>query len=60
MALFQEIGWIRHLRIFNNTSAYKIDFENKKINDFYNADIIVNTIPWTEYKELIGLDDLFR
>lgn len=58
--LWMRMGESVSENIEYNTSAYKIDFENRKINDFYSADIIINTIPWIEYKELIGVDDLFK
>ena len=42
-----------------DTTIEKIDFNNRTVttkgNTKYEADIIINTIPWIEFKELIGM-----
>ncbi len=35
----------------------KIDFEKHMVNDIYQADYIINTAPWTSFRELDGLPD---
>ncbi len=45
--------------IIYNASAKTIDFTNKKVKtadgEVYSADIIISTIPWAEFDELIGM-----
>lgn len=48
-----------------NTTVCGIDFTNKTVKskdgEQYTADIIITTIPWTEYDELSGIpDELFE
>lgn len=40
---------------------HSIDFDNKTVNSKHQADIIINTIPWTEFDIMTGLpDDLIQ
>lgn len=52
--------WIRMAnqlgnKIIYNESVDTIDLDKKIVNGKYQADIIINTIPWTSYKDIIGL-----
>lgn len=52
--------WIRMAnklgnKIIYNESVETIDLDKRKVNGKYQADIIINTIPWTVYKDIIGL-----
>ncbi len=42
-------------RIKYNTNITKLDFENRTVNDKYQAEFIINTAPWKSYKEIVGL-----
>lgn len=35
-------------------AAEKLDILNRSVNDEYKADIIINTVPWTEFREIKG------
>ena len=35
----------------------KIDFDTKTVNDIYQADVIINTTPWTTFKEMKGMPE---
>lgn len=37
-----------------NVSVDKLDCEKTTINDTYSAEYIINTIPWTEFKDISG------
>ncbi len=43
-------------KLKTGVSAEKLDMENKSVNDEFKADIIINTIPWTEFREIKGAD----
>lgn len=52
--------WIRMAnqlgnKIIYNESVETIDLDKKIVNGKYQADIIINTVPWTSYKDIIGL-----
>lgn len=40
-----------------NTPAVKLDLNTKTVNDQYEADIIINTVPWKSFEEIVGLPD---
>lgn len=44
-------------RIEYNVDIKSIDLDKKIVNDKYEADIIVNTIPWTCFDSIKGLSD---
>ncbi len=44
-------------RIQYKVKADKIDFEKKTVNDTYQADVIINTVPWTSFRELVGMPE---
>ncbi|CAG7647672.1 hypothetical protein PAESOLCIP111_05427 [Paenibacillus solanacearum] len=44
-------------RIITNTTINKIDFDELIVNDSFKGEIIINTIPWTEFKTRIGMPD---
>lgn len=37
-----------------------IDFDSKVINNMFQGDIIINTIPWCEFKMMFGISDKIR
>ena len=43
-------------RIVYNTPVKKLDLNKKTVNDSYKADIIINTVPWTDIREYEGID----
>lgn len=47
-------------KILYHTKIKKIDFNEKKVNDIYQADMIINTAPWKAFDELVGLPDRFK
>lgn len=58
--------WIRMAEEIKNNIRYnvninKIDFSNKTVTTIegskYQADIIVTTIPWMEFQEIVGIPD---
>lgn len=44
-------------KIKYNEPAVKIDIDNRIVNDKYEADIIINTVPWKSFNEIKGLDE---
>lgn len=44
-------------KIKYNEPARKIDIQKKIVNDKYEADIIINTVPWKSFEEIIGLPE---
>ena len=46
-------------KIVYNTNVNKLDLINKRVNDTYTADIIINTVPWTDIEEYEGMDDKY-
>ena len=38
----------------------EIDFDLKKVNGKYQAETIINTIPWTTFKHIKGANDKFE
>lgn len=54
--------WIRMAeklgnRIIYNEKAKKLDIDKKIVNDKYEAEIIINTVPWKSFEEIIGLPE---
>lgn len=54
--------WIRMAKalgnhIVYNTPVTSIDIEKRTVNQEYQADYIINTIPWKEFDTMIGLPD---
>lgn len=47
-------------KIKYNTNINSINFETKTINDEYQADVIINTIPWSEFKVMTGMPKELR
>jgi len=37
-------------------AAEKLDIDKRSVNDEYKADVIINTVPWTDLKEIKGAD----
>jgi len=37
-------------------AAEKLDIDKRSVNDEYRADVIINTVPWTDLKEIKGAD----
>ncbi len=37
-------------------AAEKLDIDKRSVNDEYKADVIINTVPWTDFKEIKGAD----
>ena len=44
-------------KIKYGVAAETIDLDKKIVNDEYQADVIITTVPWTSFKEIKGLDD---
>ncbi len=44
-------------RLLTGIAAETLDMENHRVNDCFNAEIIVNTAPWTHFKEIKGFSD---
>lgn len=40
-----------------NTLITKLDCLEKKVNDYYQADVIINTIPWTEFTAITNCSE---
>ncbi len=54
--------WNRMAENLGNRIKYNVDIRclninSNSINDDYQAEIIINTIPYPEFKELLGVDD---
>lgn len=47
-------------RIRYNEAVWRIDYDNRIVNDTYKADRIIVTIPWNSVKEHINLPDGLR
>ena len=47
-------------RIQYNVKIEKIDLDQKKVNDSYQADVIINTAPWKSFQEIIGLPESLK
>lgn len=47
-------------KIIYNCPAESIDLDKKLVNEKYEADIIINTAPWTSFKEIKGLDEKIK
>ena len=43
-----------------NTPVHSIDFDQRTVNHEYSADLIINTIPWTEFEEIQGMPEKLR
>ena len=43
--------------IIYDTAVERIDFDEKRVNDMYEADCIVTTIPWTALKTVKGMPE---
>lgn len=43
--------------IIYNTEVESIDFDKKCVNDMYEADYIISTIPWTILKDIKGMPE---
>ena len=41
-------------RLKTGVAAEKLDIAERSVNDEYKADVIVNTVPWTDFKEIKG------
>lgn len=46
-------------RIRYNTPVRKLDLDSKTVNDEYRAEIIINTVPWTDIPKFAGMDDKY-
>jgi protoporphyrinogen oxidase len=46
--------------ILYNVNVTSIDFNNLKVNDTYEADKIITTIPWIEIKTCLGMPDYIQ
>lgn len=44
-------------KICYNVAADSIDFETMTVNGVYQGEKIINTIPWTEFKQLVGMPE---
>ena len=44
-------------RVVYNEKATKLDLNAKCVNDKYEADVIINTVPWKSFDEIVGLPD---
>ncbi len=42
------------------TDVQEIDFEKRTVNHTYQADVIINTIPWKSFKKCIGMPDSMK
>lgn len=47
-------------KIKYNVCVKSIDFDKRIVNEVYEADCIVNTIPWTVFSEMKGLPDRLK
>lgn len=47
-------------RIGYSIEANSINFESLCVNNKFYADVIINTIPWTEFKSINGMPDKLR
>lgn len=57
--------WLRMAKALGNRIVYqvkvdKIDFDQKTVNDQYQADVIINTVPWTSIGELTGMPEALK
>ena len=44
-------------KIKTGITVNELDTENRTVNSEYQADCIINTVPWTEFKEIRGIAD---
>jgi protoporphyrinogen oxidase len=42
-----------------STPAKEMDLKQRKVNGTYNADVIINTAPWTSFEKINGVSDGF-
>lgn len=47
-------------RLILKESASVLDIDKKVLNDKYEADVIINTVPWNSFEEIRGLSDVSR
>ena len=43
-----------------NVKVSDMDFNERRVNGEYSADIIINTIPWTSVDSYVGINDIFE
>lgn len=54
--------WLRMAQALKNRIEYQveinsIDFKTNTVNDTYQAEVIINTVPWTSFTSMIGMPE---
>lgn len=58
--IWKRMGEQLDNKVIYNEKVETIDIDKKVINNKYESDIIINTIPWTEFKLISGMPNVIR